>query len=132
MRTFESGTASSYRTRDIEVARWEQYCLGELVPFQGMWYTVPPGASTPPDRHPERELSVVVSGAAAIEAAGRTAEVQQGDGFLFDSLETHVIRNTSDIPLLVFSTYWMPAGAMTSPLTGGDGARPVAAGMDEG
>jgi mannose-6-phosphate isomerase-like protein (cupin superfamily) len=95
--------------RDIEVARWEQYALGESVPFGSMWYTVPPGASGPADCHPERELSVVVSGSALVEAGGRRDEVQEGSAFLLESMETHVVRNLSaDLPLLIFSSYWMP------------------------
>jgi mannose-6-phosphate isomerase-like protein (cupin superfamily) len=74
-----------------------------------MWYTVPPGASSPADCHPERELSVVVSGCGVIEASDGSAGVKQGDAFLFESMETHVVRNLSpDTPLMVFSTYWMP------------------------
>jgi quercetin dioxygenase-like cupin family protein len=111
MRTFDRATASTYRVGDVEVARWEQYALGESVPFASMWYTVPPGACGPADCHPERELSVVVSGSALVEAGGRRDEVQEGSAFLLESMETHVVRNLSaDRLLLVFSSYWMPDG----------------------
>ncbi len=109
MRTFDNTDAASYLVRDIEVARWEQYSLGDSMPFQNMWYTVPPGASSPADCHPEQELSVVVRGSGAVEVKGTTATVNQGDAFLFESMETHVVHNLSaDMPLMVFSTYWMP------------------------
>jgi mannose-6-phosphate isomerase-like protein (cupin superfamily) len=109
MRTFDRSTAATYFVRDVEVARWEQYSLGESMPFQNMWYTVPPGASGPADCHPERELSIVVSGSALVEAPGRRDEVLEGNAFLLESMETHVVHNLSaDRPLLIFSSYWMP------------------------
>jgi mannose-6-phosphate isomerase-like protein (cupin superfamily) len=109
MRTFDKSTAATYLVRDIEVARWEQYSVSDAMPFDNMWYTVPPGSSGPADRHPERELSVVVSGTASVEAGGRGVVVQQGSAFLFESMETHVVHNRSaDRPLVIFSCFWMP------------------------
>jgi len=112
MRLFDNTTAETYLVSDIAVARWEQYALGDCMPFDTMWYTVPPGSSSPPDCHPEVELAVVVTGSAAVEASGRITEVNEGSAFLLDSEETHVVHNRSaDRPLLVFSTYWMPRPA---------------------
>jgi mannose-6-phosphate isomerase-like protein (cupin superfamily) len=109
MRTFDNTTAKTAMVQDVAVARWEQYSLGDCMPFDTMWYTVPPGSTSPPDCHPELELSVVVTGSAAVEAGGRVAEVDQGSAFLLESGETHIVHNRSDDqPLLVFSTYWMP------------------------
>ena len=114
MRTFDNTTAKTYMVRDVAVARWEQYSLGNCMPFNTMWYTVPPGSSSPPDCHPERELSVVIAGLAGVEAGGLVAEVEQGSAFLLDSNEIHVVHNRSaHHPLVVFSTYWMP-GSPTS------------------
>ena len=111
MRTFDNTTARTALVRDIAVARWEQYDLGDCMPFDTMWYTVPPGSSSPADCHPELELSVVVTGSAEVEAGGRVHQVDQGSAFLLESEETHVVHNRSlDSPLLVFSTYWMPRG----------------------
>jgi quercetin dioxygenase-like cupin family protein len=110
MHTFDNTTADTHRLKDIEVARWEQFALGDAMPFQAMWYTVPPGSSSPPDCHPEVELSLVVSGVAAAEVGGRTTQVEQGGAFLLESDETHIVHNlSSDRPLLIFSAYWMPA-----------------------
>ena len=98
------------------MARWEQYSLDELLPFDNMWYTVPPGSSGSADRHPERELSVVVSGSASVEAGGRRVVVQQGSAFLFESMETHVVHNPSaDRALVIFSTYWIPSEGVFAP-----------------
>lgn len=109
MRHFISGSANYYSVGDVEVARWEQYELGDRLPFQAMWYTVPPESSSPRDRHPEVELSVVISGTASVEADGPLTEVSAGSCFLLDSEEAHVIHNRSaDVPLRVFTTYWMP------------------------
>lgn len=109
MRHFVSDSADSYSVGVVEVARWEQYELGDRLPFQAMWYTVPPGSSSPRDCHPEVELSVVISGTASVAAGGQLTEVTAGSCFLLDSEEAHVIHNRSaDVPLRVFTTYWMP------------------------
>jgi quercetin dioxygenase-like cupin family protein len=111
MRHFPSDAAESYAVGTVDVARWEQYSLEGTLPFQAMWYTVPPASSSPQDCHPEVELSVVISGAAAVEASGQITEVAAGSAFLLDSQEAHVIHNRSaDTPLRVFTTYWMPLG----------------------
>ena len=112
MRHFASDSAESYLVGRVDVARWEQYSLQDTLPFRAMWYTVPPGASSPEDRHPEFELSVVISGTASVEAGGRVTEVAAGSCFLLDSGEAHVIHNRSgDEPLFIFTTYWMPGAA---------------------
>lgn len=108
MRHLTGETAESYVTGGVDVTRWEQFGLADTLPFQAMWYSVPPRSSSPTDRHPELELSVVVDGTAAVEAGGRVTEVAQGSCFLLDSDEPHVIHNRSDTPLRVFTTFWMP------------------------
>jgi len=116
MRTFDKGAADTYRVDRVTVARWEQYSLGDRLPFQAMWYTVPPDSSSPRDCHPEVELSLVVSGSAAVEAGGTITEVPHGSAFLLASQEAHVVHNRSaDQPLVVFSAYWMPAEAPAAP-----------------
>jgi len=110
MRHFVRGSADSYSVGVVDVARWEQYELGDRLPFQAMWYTVPPDSSSPRDCHPEVELSVVISGTASVETGEAVTEVAAGSCFLLDSSEAHVIHNRSaDVPLQVFTTYWMPA-----------------------
>ncbi|WP_412538118.1 cupin domain-containing protein [Longispora sp. K20-0274] len=109
MRQFSSGSAESSAIGVVDVARWEQYGLDGTMPFQAMWYTIPPGGSGPRDGHPELELSIVVSGVATVETGGQVTDVPVGAAFLLDSEEPHVIRNRSaDVPLVVFSAYWMP------------------------
>jgi mannose-6-phosphate isomerase-like protein (cupin superfamily) len=109
MRHFATGSAESYAVGAVDVARWEQYGLGDTLPFQAMWYTVAPSSSSPQDCHPEVELSVVISGTASVEASGQITDVAPGSAFLLDSGEAHIIHNRStDIPLQVFTTYWMP------------------------
>lgn len=110
MRTFDNTTADTYVVGDIEVVRWEQYGLGDRMPFHAMWYVVPPGSSSPIDCHPELELSIVVSGCAVVQGGEDSGEVRQGGAFLLDGDEDHSVRNRSlDEPLIVFSAYWMPA-----------------------
>lgn len=119
MRHFASGSAKSYPVGVVDVARWEQYALRDTLPFQAMWYTIPPSSSSPPDCHPERELSVVISGTASVEASGLVTDVPQGSCFLLDSQETHIIHNRSiDQPLFIFTTYWMPEAAAAAHAVG--------------
>ncbi len=109
MRHLVYGSAESYAVGPVDVARWEQYSLDGMLPFQAMWYSVRPASSSPRDCHPEVELSVVISGTASVEAGGKVVDVAAGSAFLLDSEEAHVIHNRSaEQPLSVFSTYWMP------------------------
>jgi mannose-6-phosphate isomerase-like protein (cupin superfamily) len=109
MRHIASDTAEYYAVGVVDVARWEQFAINHLLPFQVMWYTVPPNSSSPRDQHPERELSVVISGTASVEAGGQIVDVAPGSAFLLDSEEAHVIHNRSgEVPLRVFTTFWMP------------------------
>jgi mannose-6-phosphate isomerase-like protein (cupin superfamily) len=110
MRHFVSDSADSYTVGAVDVARWEQYALGDELPFQAMWYTVAPRSSSPRDCHPEVELSVVITGTASVEVSGRCTDIAEGSCFLLDSEEAHVIHNRTDTPLLVWTTYWMPGG----------------------
>jgi quercetin dioxygenase-like cupin family protein len=107
MRIFNHSTAETHRASDVEVARWEQFGIGNAMPFGAMWYTVPAGATTSPDRHPEMELSVVVAGCGAVRAGDSVSIVAAGDAFLIDGDETHLVHNLSPDPLLVFSAYWL-------------------------
>lgn len=109
MRHFASDSAESYAVGVVDVARFEQYSLDGVLPFQAMWYTVPPGSSSPEDCHPELELSVVINGTAAVETGGQITEVTTGSAFLLDSEEAHVIHNRSDSePVFIFTTFWLP------------------------
>jgi len=109
MRLFARDRALASAFGPVDVARWEQYDLDDTLPFQAMWYTVPPGGSPPQDCHPEVELSIVISGTATVEANGKITDVPAGSAFLLDSREAHIVHNKSyDVPLMVFSAYWMP------------------------
>ena len=112
MRHFVSDSAESYPVGAVDVARWEQYELGDELPFQAMWYTIAPRSSSPRDCHPEVELSVVIAGTASVETSeDGTTDIAAGSCFLLGSEEAHVIHNRMDAPLLVWSTYWMPRTA---------------------
>lgn len=127
MRLFASDSAESYTVGVVDVARWEQFSLGDTLPFQAMWYTVPPASSSPRDCHPELELSVVISGTASVEASGQITKVAQGSCFLLDSEEAHIIHNRSDTqPLFIFTTYWMPRESADGPADGAAGTEGAA------
>ncbi|MEO6702549.1 MAG: cupin domain-containing protein [Jatrophihabitantaceae bacterium] len=117
MRTFDSGKSDFKDVGPIQVARWEQqYQFGTELPFGAMWYTVPPGASSVRDCHPEPELSIVVAGAGVVQVASGNTEVSVGSAFLLDSEEAHVVHNHStDTPLTIFSAYWMPLDSASTP-----------------
>lgn len=109
MRTFETSSTEFAQVGPVTVARWEQqYDLGDKLPFGAMWYSVPAGAVSTRDCHPELELSIVVSGSATIEASGAFTDVSMGTAFLLDSEEAHIIHNRTEQPVTIFSAYWMP------------------------
>lgn len=111
MRTFDKATAESKTVGPLDITRWEQFGIGAAMPFQAMWYTVPPLSASVPDRHPELELSLVLTGTADVETEGRFSAVEAGSAFLFDSEEEHIIHNRSaEVPLTIFAAYWMPTG----------------------
>jgi mannose-6-phosphate isomerase-like protein (cupin superfamily) len=94
----------------VEVFPWDKFSLGHRLPFGAQWYTLPPGSTSRQDCHPEVELSIVVHGTASVEASGQITDVTAGEVFLLDSEEAHVIHNRSGTaPLMVFTTFWMPA-----------------------
>jgi quercetin dioxygenase-like cupin family protein len=121
MRHLTSESADSYLNEGVKVVRWEQFSLGDTMPFQAMWYTVPPTSSTPQDYHPEVELSVVLSGTASVEASGEITDVGPGESFLLSSKERHIIHNRTDEPCVVFTTFWMPRETADSAAGSGDG-----------
>ena len=116
MRTFDLITGESLLVKDLRVVRWEQYELDRELPFQAMWYSVPPGSESPLDQHPELELSIVVAGTAHVLVGAAVHEIRQGNAFLLGSTEAHVVQNRSaDQELTVFSAYWMPLAAEEPP-----------------
>jgi quercetin dioxygenase-like cupin family protein len=93
----------------VDVTRWEQFGLDDELPFKAMWYSVPPNSSSPPDRHPEIELSLVINGTASVEVGGDIVRVSSGDAFVVMTDEEHTVHNDSqDGALLIYSAYWMP------------------------
>ena len=114
MRTYEKRLGPDQpvdRVEGVDVFRWDGYDGVDAMPFKAMWYEVPAGGKSPTDQHPEVELSIVVSGAAAVAVDGADpVEVPTGGAFLLNSDEAHVVYNRSDEqPLVVFSAYWMPS-----------------------
>ena len=78
------------------------------MPFQAMWYTVRRRRAARKTAI-RSNLSVVISGTAHVEAGGTITEVSAGQCFLLESEEAHIIHNrSSDQPLFIFTTYWMP------------------------
>jgi mannose-6-phosphate isomerase-like protein (cupin superfamily) len=119
MRAFDRQTSVQYPVGAVSVTRWDQFGIAPSMPFDAMWYSVPPGQSSPVDIHPERELSLVVSGTADVESGGRVTRVVGGDAFLLDGGEPHQVHNRSaEEPLVVFSTYWMPAAGLAAGVSG--------------
>jgi quercetin dioxygenase-like cupin family protein len=109
MRALDCDASAKTPVGVLDVARWEQFGLDGVLPFGAMWYSVPAGQSSPQDRHPEAELSLVVSGTAWVETGGRLLPVAAGSAFLLDPDEPHTVHNRGEEPLLVFSAYWLPA-----------------------
>jgi quercetin dioxygenase-like cupin family protein len=112
MHAFDRLTARTMSAGLVDVARWEQFDHADGLPFQAMWYVVPPGESSPRDRHPEAELSLVIAGTAWVETRPGIVAVDAGSAFLLEANEAHTIHNPADEPLIVFSAYWLATGAM--------------------
>jgi mannose-6-phosphate isomerase-like protein (cupin superfamily) len=109
MRLFDSDTAEFKPEFGALASRWETHGdLGE-PPFGVMWCRIDPASATVQDRHPERELITVTSGAGTVRTASGQIDVEVGQTVLVASDEAHVITNRSDTdPLIVLSVYWMP------------------------
>jgi mannose-6-phosphate isomerase-like protein (cupin superfamily) len=111
MRKLTSEGADLVEGFGVQCGRWTQYGdLGE-VPFGAMWCVVPPGGSTSPDTHDERELVIVADGAARFESPGSdgTLTAAHGATVLVDGGEAHVVHNQSqDQPLVLLCLYWLP------------------------
>jgi|SRR5215467_12679721 len=112
MQVLRSNSAELAPEFGILAGRWTQYSgLGD-VPFGAMWCVVPPGGRSHTDCHPERELVVVVQGAASVQASGGEEMAAAGSAVLLDGGEEHVLVNPSgQEPLVVLSIYWLPGGA---------------------
>jgi quercetin dioxygenase-like cupin family protein len=108
MRTYQLDSGPNEPVGNVDVFRWDGYDGAGAMPFRAMWYQVPAGASSPADRHPELELSIVVRGDAAVQVDGAApVEVGTGGAFLLEAGEEHVVHNRrGDEPLVVFSAYW--------------------------
>ena len=109
MRVINRDNAQLTRSGCVDVTRWEQFGLDSELPFKAMWYSVPPNSSSPPDQHPEVELSLVITGTANVEVGGEITQVTSGDAFVVMTDEEHTVHNNShDGTLLIYSSYWMP------------------------
>lgn len=66
--------------------------------LQVLHETYAPGADTGPETlaHQGEEAGIVVRGTIEVTVDGRTATLQAGDGYLFDSRLPHRFRNTSN------------------------------------
>lgn len=110
MLRLDRSMAPEMRVGDVDVRRWDQFAVSDALPFFAMWYSVPPGGTSPRDAHPELELSVVVAGRAHVESdSGAVTEAGTGEVFILSSGEGHVVHNRStDTELTIFSAYWWP------------------------
>ena len=123
MRHLIKEATEPYAIGVVDVYPWDKLPVGHHLPFGCLWYTLPPESTSKQDCHPEVELSIVVSGTASVEASGEITDVAAGGIFLLDPEEAHIIHNrSSDQPLMVFTTYWMPLDGGA-----GQGAAPAAA-----
>lgn len=112
MRVFAGDSAEMKPEFGILTGRWSQYQSTGDMPFGAMWCVIPPGGQSNTDCHPERELVVVVSGSAEVQASGRSEVASTGNAVLLDSEESHVLVNKSaSDPFVALSLYWEPSGA---------------------
>ena len=65
------------------------------------------GGVTPFDQHPVKESWLVANGEGELEfKESSTLKIQTGDIVVFDSNESHLLKNTGDSDLLMFSIWW--------------------------
>lgn len=66
--------------------------------LQVLHETYPPGADTGPEEltHEGEEAGIVVRGTIEVTVDGKSAQLNVGDGYLFDSRLPHRFRNTGD------------------------------------
>lgn len=123
MRHLIKEATESYAIGVVDVFPLDNYPVGHQLPFGSLWYTLPPNSTSKQDCHPEVEMSIVVSGTASVEASGEVTDVAAGGIFLLDPEEAHIIHNrSSDRPLMVFTTYWMPLDGGAAPAAVGQEA----------
>jgi mannose-6-phosphate isomerase-like protein (cupin superfamily) len=107
MQSLSSDSAVLGHEFGVQCGRWTQYQQLGALPFGAMWCVVPPGGRTEADRHDERELVIVASGAALVESDGATLGAATGTAVLIDGGEPHVVHNSSeDQPLVLLGLYW--------------------------
>jgi quercetin dioxygenase-like cupin family protein len=110
MRVIASRSAQLKPEFGIHTGRWTQYGAMGDMPFGAMWCVIPPGGQSNTDCHPERELVVVVSGSAEVQASGSREIADRGDAVLLDGGEAHVLVNQSaSDPFVALSLYWQPS-----------------------
>jgi quercetin dioxygenase-like cupin family protein len=111
MQSLSSDSAVLGREFGVQCGRWTQYPNLGALPFGAMWCVVPPRGCTEADRHDERELVIVASGAALVESDGATLGAATGTAVLLDGGERHVVHNSSEEqPLVLLALYWMDDG----------------------
>lgn len=108
MEQFSRAAAGFEREHGLDIARWSQFAAAGHLPFEAMWFVVPPRSASLPDEHPEAELAVVVQGSGDFETADRRVPATAGTAVLFGPGERHTVHNPSAEPLLVLSAYWIP------------------------
>jgi mannose-6-phosphate isomerase-like protein (cupin superfamily) len=81
-----------------------------LVPFEIARWQIEPGTSNDLDNHRSHEMWLVRDGAGEMTVDGRVFQISAGDAIMMNSMRPHIVRNTGDRPLMVFSVYWPPEG----------------------
>ena len=71
----------------------------------------PPGADTGPEvlSHEAEEAGVIVQGQIELSVGDKTAVLQAGDGYLFDSRQPHRFRNIGSEECVIISACTPPS-----------------------
>lgn len=71
-------------------------------------FSLAPGAESPLDKHEDEEVWFIGSGQGTIVRGGtEVVPVAAGDVVDFASEVSHTLKNTGELPLVVFSVWWI-------------------------
>ena len=79
-------------------ADWKRVSLCGEKDISIEHFVKPPGHASPEHEHPNTQVLVVLEGELSIIAGGREEVLSKGDAAYIPGGESHVIRNTLDVP----------------------------------
>lgn len=89
----------------VDGKRNHQFLQSGSLVNMGLW-TIEPGEETLLERHDDTEVLVILSGKGAVKNEDNKLDIAAGKLVIFDSFDSHTIRNTGIEKLVFISFYW--------------------------